>query len=965
MNLNNLIDYNLHHEQKITNCANISQIKSPNDSSIRIFYLNARSVASKVEEIQHLIHSTSIPEVMIFSETWINQNHSKYFQMDGFSSFLLGRENRSGGGVGIFVKRDWGVANKIYEYISRIIEILVVQVKKSNETYTFVAIYRPPIYLNIIDRDEYLMQLELILTKFDGEHTYIIGDQNLNIIDDSSDLNHSYLSLLRQYNKVVQNEGFVSRPFSNTCIDHIVVDFTIAGKINVQTLQYLNLDHFVFFIDLPVNCHNVLKEKPLYFVKKYIDYDKMKLILPDRLGHIDEKMHVDQIYDEIVFHLKNTLNECSYVKVIKRKTKYKKQWMDVELHKLIDEKEHWLRLRNENSNNQFYQAEYKKWRNIVTSKKREKKKEFNSRKFERCKGDSKKTWNCMKELMFDGQINNSVIKILSTSTVNSDKQMKIDEFNNYYATIGDHFVPTYLNNNAIPKKMFNDEHFEFDELNLEQTKNLIMTLKNKNSKGPDGISPILVKFFCDELAPYVKLLINESLKTGYTPNATKIARVIGIYKGGNADHVSNFRPISVTSIFGKLIEMWVNSQLSLFIEKNKILSSEQYGFRLNSNTTSACFDLMNKVCKSRDDGNVTCLTFIDTQKAFNSVNRRKLIDKLRNIGIVDNALNWFHNFFSNNKQYSECDDFESEIVSVDTGLMQGSILSPLLFNIYSCDLELMNFEGLYYCFADDLCFQHTAKSIDSVEQMANEDMEKFEAYMNENDLTVNINKTKYMMIGNNERRIQIKYSNSNLDLVEEYKYLGLTITSDLRWYKHIKKLNNNLSALAGVFWKISNHIPMNLKKSLYHSMFASHLLYCLPIFGSTTNDNIIQIQRFQSKALKNLYMKDKYYSPRKLLEELGLLSVIDLYKFFAYSHIHLIKNGLIHSNTFIEERNHVYETRNRNNLFTVKIHSMTWGENNPLRRAIIYYNDIDNKIKQEMNIKSFKTKLKAQFLSKK
>lgn len=218
--------------------------------------------------------------------------------------------------------------------------------------------------------------------------------------------------------------------------------------------------------------------------------------------------------------------------------------------------------------------------------------------------------------------------------------------------------------------------------------------------------------------------------------------------------------------------------------------------------------------------------------------------------------------------------------------------------------------------------------------MVNKDMKKFETYMNENDLTVNINKTKYMVIDNNGRRIQVKYANRNLDIVDEYKYLELTITSDLRWNKHIKRLE---IALAGVFWKISNLIPKDLKKSLYHNMFASHLLYCLPIFGSTTNDNVIHMQRFQNKALKNLYMKDRFYSPKKLLEELGLLSVFDTYKLFACSHIHLIKNCLIHSNTLIEERNHIYETRNRNNLWTFKIHSMTWGEDNPLRQAIIYY----------------------------
>lgn len=248
----------------------------------------------------------------------------------------------------------------------------------------------------------------------------------------------------------------------------------------------------------------------------------------------------------------------------------------------------------------------------MTKKKREKQQSYNNRKFEECIGYKRKTWNYMKELMFDGPVRSSVIDVLSTTSNYTEKQSKIDEFNKYYATIGDTFNSTNSSNIMIPKKILDEITFKFEYLTLNDTRNLIMKLKNKNSSGPDGISPILMKLICDEIAPSVMLLINESIRSGKVPNDSKIARVIGIYKGGDANQVSNFRPISVTSILLKLIEMAVNSQLSTYIEENNILSPEQYGFRLNSNTTSACFDLVNNVCKERDDGNVTCLTFIDT-----------------------------------------------------------------------------------------------------------------------------------------------------------------------------------------------------------------------------------------------------------------------------------------------------------------------------------------------------------------
>lgn len=295
--------------------------------------------------------------------------------------------------------------------------------------------------------------------------------------------------------------------------------------------------------------------------------------------------------------------------------------------------------------------------------------------------------------------------------------------------------------------------------------------------------------------------------------------------------------------------MAVDSQLAQYIQN--IRTSEQYGFRPKSNTSSTCFDLISRVCQSRDDGKITCLTFIDTQKVFNSVNRNKLMSKLNCLGVRDVELTWFRNFLSDTMQYSECRMMKSNLRQVNSGLIQGSILSPRLFNLFSCDLYLMNFNGKFYSFADDLCFQHSSSEDHLLEQLVNRDMMKFEAYMKTNYLTVNANKTKSMIVGNCDRQVVVKYGRETVDIV--LKYLGLNITSDLRWNVHIEKLVKNLSALTGVFWKIRHLIPHCLKMSLYHSMFISYLIYCLPIYGSTTNENIIRLQRIQNKALKNLY----------------------------------------------------------------------------------------------------------------
>lgn len=840
----------------------------------------------------------------------------------------------------------------------------MVEVRLGNDTYSFVIIYRPPINLNNDQQQQYLNRLEEILNKFSSNKTIILGDHNIDVLMESDPFVQNYLNLLLQFNKVIQNKGFITRPISNSCIDHIIIDYELVEKIHVQTLDFMNLDHLVMFIDVPLA--NVrLNSKPLYVVRKLLDYEHFKLILPSKLAHIDDNMSVDMIFEEINNAIRMTKDESSFVKVFKQKKNFKSDWMDDELIEMIDTKEYWYKKKKFEPENEFYQNQFKLWRNKVTTMKRLKRQISFGRRFERCEGDRKKIWNCMKLAMTNGQKAHNSMNLLSCVQSNQAKQSRMNEFNDFYSTIGDNFNRTSLNSSQeIPMRMIQNGHFEFRQLTLQETRHIIMSLKNKNSSGYDDISPNLMKFCCEEITPYMNILMNKSLSSGLFPKNARIARVIGIYKSGNADLVENYRPISVTPVSGKLIEMAVDIQLSKYLEDNEVLSREQYGFRSKSNTMSTCFDLINNVCKNRDDGNITCLTFIDTQKAFNSVNRDHLLRKLKNIGIVNTSLEWFKSFLNDNKQYSECNGFKSEITPVHTGLMQGSILSPKLFNIYSCDLSMMNFKGRLYCYADDLCFEHSGDDIGMIELVVNDDLEKFEHYMNSNYLTVNVNKTKCMTIGNTNSNVSVKYAGQYVEEVTEFKYLGLTITKGLDWNLHVSKLYRNLSCLAGVFRKISNILPIYLKKSIYNSMFVSQLLYCLPIYGSTTNGNIILIQRSQNRALKNLYDKDVLYSPIQLLNELDLLSCINHYRLFATTHIHSIINNEIHSNSSLSNRNHNYNTRHANDLWKHSIHTKTWGENNPYIRAIDLYNNLELTMKSENNVKIFKRDLKRNILEK-
>ena len=181
--------------------------------------------------------------------------------------------------------------------------------------------------------------------------------------------------------------------------------------------------------------------------------------------------------------------------------------------------------------------------------------------------------------------------------------------------------------------------------------------------------------------PLLKIF-NLSIATGVVPNDFKLAKVIPIFKTGDTQLVTNYRPISILPGFSKLLERLVANRLNKYISKYNILSKSQYGFRANYSTQLALIDLVDKISSSLDKCNHTVGIFVDLSKAFDTIDHEILLSKLNRYGIRGTALEWFKNYLTDRKQFVFRDGIKSSVKSIICGVPQGSILGPILFLIY-------------------------------------------------------------------------------------------------------------------------------------------------------------------------------------------------------------------------------------------------------------------------------------------
>ena len=355
------------------------------------------------------------------------------------------------------------------------------------------------------------------------------------------------------------------------------------------------------------------------------------------------------------------------------------------------------------------------------------------------------------------------------------------------------------------------------------------------------------------------LIFTKSMQTGKVPHDWNHANVTPVFKKGDKHHPGNYRPISLTCISCKLLEHIIASNIMKHLESNNILYDLQHGFRANRSCESQIISLIHQLCSNNDKNIQTDLIIMDFAKAFDKVPHNRLLYKLKFFGVSDQAANWIKSFLSNRTQTVMLENHSSDNIPVTSGVPQGTVLGPILFLIYINDLPDYLHHSQIRLFADDSIIYRQIKSPSDCLKLQ-EDLEGAIKWEQDWLMQFHPDKCNILRVTTKKTPIHFYYNMHGhiLESVENAKYLGITISSNLKWNKHIQNMTSKANKTLGFIRRNLKINSVTIKDRAYQALIRPKLEYCCTVWDPYTTENINSIEKVQRRAARYVCSNYKY-----------------------------------------------------------------------------------------------------------
>lgn len=850
-------------------------------SFITFVYLNVRSLQTGFQSLKEFILKADV-DVFGITESWLRKDiPSDHFTIIGYNLIRNDRETR-GGGIAFYVKKCY-LYEIIFSHTDECIEQLWISIKLIDKIFIVGVIYRPP-QSNVL---KFLNSLEDSIANLLPLYDYLIvgGDFNINILEHRADTDN-LLVLLNSYNLV----QLVGEPTRITNEKQSLLDLIIAPEdLKITNVETFDLNGVSDHLATVCKIHSTKVRSAVKLISRR-DYSTFEEV---EFNADISRQNWNQIYSLTdVNSMLNFLNETlgivfnihAPIRTF-RVTKPPAPWLTYNIKQIISlrDKAHKKFRKTRSINDWKY---YTELRNYTTGAIRREQKAY--MEFILRQKNTKATWNTLRSL-----------EVLRSNRQNiiPDHLRNVDQINH-------HFV------NIMSTEKNNDHHAILNKYNVNPPQNkfhfhtvdTIIVSKclhriHSNAIGADNISLRMLLLSEPHILEHITFIFNTIIITNIYPDIWKLANIIPLVKCADPQEFSHLRPISILCTLSKAFELVLNDQINEFDQCHNIIPNIQSGFRTNHSTVTALQKITSDIMQAIDNKTYVCLTLLDYSQAFNMLDFDVMRQKLKYFGFSDNAVDLINNYLRCRRQRVILDGQSSDLLPVESGVPQGSVIGPKLFSLYISDFH----EFISHChihhFADDTqkYFFFKSQETEIANRAINNDLNTLKNVSTAHNLRLNSSKCTVMLFGSKSKYHTVKTSlkfnigEEQLQFVDEAKNLGIWFDINLRFSKHVSYLCQQSFNVLRQLYPSRRILSSKLKLSLCESLIISKLSYCDTVYGpALTKKDETRLQRIQNSCIRFAYGIRKFDHLSGKFCESGWLKLRDLRKLHTLTQVHKI-----------------------------------------------------------------------------
>ena len=830
---------------------------------LTILQWNARSLVANGQEFKKFVYDLPVlPDVLCIQETWLVPHLQ--FVVPGYTSVRKDRREGHGGGCCTFVKE--GLPYR--ELIVGDSECVAVEMWWTRgDSVIIVNFYNPCNDLTV----EYLERV----VQREGKRVVWCGDFNAHNSLWGCDVTNRNGEVLEEFmdneTLVCLNDGRGTRVNVRTgalsALDLTCVSSTLAGLSEWDILEHSTIgsDHFPLICKIAVEVNREVNWCPGKWHWKEADWELFNEVCETRVGQVQITGEVN----DMARSLSDVFLTATAAAVPRSQGRGRRKivpWWTKECTEAIQTRNkafRVLRITLTPEKVVEYQKARAKARKVIKDAKRKCWREYCSQLGTYVQIEQ--VWGMVKKMMgvFRGR---SIPVLVEGNSVASSAKDKAELLKTAFAkahSTDNLEEPLVERRQATLREWGNVCERQTDcnsimdrDITLFELKCALINTSN-TAPGQDEVCYIMLKHVSDEVLKKVVEVFNRIWSEGKVPDVWKHSLVIPIAKPGkDPSKAASYRPIALTSNMCKLMERILVNRLTYFMESKGLFAGYQSGFRKGRSTLDAMIRLETDIRKALAMKEVLVAVFFDIEKAYDMLWKEGLMIQLKKLGVGGRLFNWILSFLFGRTIQVRVGADVSTVTEVQNGTPQGSVISPVLFNIMvnevfrrvSPDIEV----SLY---ADDGALWRRGRNINFIVSKIQQAIEAVVGWAGDWGFRFSVAKTycEFFTKRTVADNVKLYMYGEPLERVEVARYLGLWFDRRLTWKAHIDKLEtkckrvlNVMRCLTGMEWGASRSSLM----TLYYALLRSAIDYGSFVYGSASDSRLMKLERIQSRALR-------------------------------------------------------------------------------------------------------------------